>query len=159
YTGFAIGALLLTLYLCLVAGKTLLDSVLTLNTTVQSATGLSVTQPIELAATVGAAALTGGATMAVAGLAASEQTKSNTYALGAMAGRIPGMAQVGEVAVAMGWLESEGTAYSGLYAGARSTHSWRSFRLQTERDAERFAPDDHPVPTAQTTTPRAHVVP
>ena len=157
YTGFAIGALLLTIYLCLVAGKTLLDSVLTLNTTVQSATGLSVTQPIEVAATVGAAAATGGATMAVAGLAASERTKSNTYALGAMAGRIPGMAQVGEVAAAMGWLDTEGAAYSGLYAGERSTHSWRSFRLQAERDGARFAPGDearscrraprHPLPT------------
>jgi hypothetical protein len=142
YTGFAIGALLLTIYLCLVAGKTLLDSVLTLNTTVQSATGLSVTQPIELAATVGAAALTGGATMTVAGLAASERTKSNTYALGAMAGRLPGMAQVGEVAAAMGWLDTEGAAYSGLYAGERSTHSWRSFRLQAERDGARLAPGD-----------------
>lgn len=156
YTGFAIGALLLTMYLCLVAGKTLLDSVLTLNTTVQSATGLSVTQPIELAATVGAAALTGGATMAVAGLAGSERTKSNTYALGAMAGRIPGMAQVGEVAAAMGWLDTEGAAYSGLYAGERSTHSWRSFRLQAERDGTRLAPDDESTVPSRTTTTPAH---
>jgi hypothetical protein len=159
YTGFAIGALLLTIYLCLVAGKTLLESVLTLNTTVQSATGLSVTQPIELAATVGAAAVTGGATMAVAGLAASEQTKSNTYAMATMAGRIPGMAQVGEVAAAMGWLDTEGAAYSGLYAGERSTHSWRSFRLQAERDGARFAPDDNLVPSAHTTRPRAQAIP
>jgi hypothetical protein len=151
YTGFAIGALLLTIYLCLVAGKTLLDSVLTLNTTVQSAIGLSVTQPIELAATVGAAALTGGATMAVAGLAGSERTKSNTYALGAMAGRIPGMAEIGEVAAAMGWLDTEGAAYSGLYAGERSTHSWRSFRLQAERDGTRLTPGDQPKAAAEST--------
>jgi hypothetical protein len=159
YTGFAIGALLLTMYLCLVAGKTLLDSVLTLNTTVQSATGLSVTQPIELATTVGAAALTGGATMAVAGLAASEQTKSNTYALGAMAGRIPGMAEIGEVAAAMGWLDTDGAAYSGLYAGERSKHNWRSFRLQAERDAERFVPDDEANLPSRTTTPPTHRTP
>src|SRR6185503_19598169 len=159
YTGFAIGALLLTLYLCLVAGKTLLDSVLTLNTTVQSATGLSVTQPIELAATVGAAAVSGGATMAVAGLAASERTKSNTYALGAMAGRIPGMAEIGEVAAAMGWLDREGAAYSGLYAGERSTHSWRSFRLQAERDGQRFAPDDASDRPSRTTATPAYQAP
>jgi hypothetical protein len=159
YTGFAIGALMLTIYLCLVAGKTLLDSVLTLNTTVQSATGLSVTQPIELAATVGAAALTGGATMAVAGLAASERTKSNTYALGAMAGRIPGMAEIGEVAAAMGWLDTEGAAYSGLYAGERSTHSWRSFRLQAERDAARLGQSDEANVPSPTTTPPAHRAP
>jgi hypothetical protein len=157
YTGFAIGALLLTIYLCLVAGKTLLDSVLTLNTTVQSATGLSVTQPIELATTVGAAALTGGATMAVAGLAASERTKSNTYALGAMAGRIPGMAEIGEVAAAMGWLDTDGAAYSGLYAGERSTHSWRSFRLQTERDGARFASADKSAKAAAGSTTATRV--
>jgi hypothetical protein len=157
YTGFAIGALLLTLYLCLVAGKTLLHSVLTLNTTVQSATGLSVTQPIEVAAgaaAVGAVVATGGAAMAITGLAGSERTKSNTYALGAMAGRLPGMAQVGEVAAAMGWLDTEGAAYSGLYAGERSTHSWRSFRLQAERDGTRLAPgDESTVPSRTTTTP------
>jgi hypothetical protein len=147
YTGFAIGALLLTIYLCLVAGKTLLDSVLTLNTTVQSATGLSVTEPIEVAATsaaVGAVVATGGAAMAVTGLAGSERTKSNSYALSAMAGRIPGMAEVGEVAAAMGWLSTDGALYSGLSAGERSTHSWRSMRVQMERDGARLAPGGDP---------------
>ncbi len=142
YTGFAIGALLLTLYLCVVAGKTLLDSVLTLNATVQSATGLSVTQPIEVAAAAGAATLgvaTAGATMAVAGAVASEGTRRNTYALAAMAGRLPGVAQVGEVAAAMGWLDTDSTLFSGMTAGERSLHSWRSMRVQVQRDAERFA--------------------
>jgi hypothetical protein len=159
YTGFAIGALLLTIYLCLVAGKTLLDSVLTLNTTVQSATGLSVTQPIEVAAgaaAVGAVVATGGAAMAITGLAGSERTKSNTYALGAMAGRIPGMAEIGEVAAAMGWLDTEGAAYSGLYAGERSTHSWRSFRLQAERDGMRLTPGDESTVPSRTTSTSAH---
>jgi hypothetical protein len=137
YTGFAIGALLLTLYLCVVAGKTLLDSVLTLNAAVHSATGLSVTQPVEVAAVAGAATAVvaaGSATMAIAGLAASEQTHSNRYALAAMAGRVPGVAQLGEVATTMGWLDTESPTYSGLRAGERSLQSWRSMRLQMERD-------------------------
>jgi hypothetical protein len=141
YTGFAIGALLLTLYLCVVAGKTLLDSVLTLNTAVQSATGLSVTEPVEVAAvaTIASAAVaSGGATMAVAGLAASERTHNNRYALAAMAGRVPGMAQLGEVAATMGWLDADGPTYSGLHAGERSLYNWRSMRLQVERDAARL---------------------
>ncbi len=141
YTGFAIGALLLTLYLCVVAGKTLLDSVLTLNAAVHSATGLSVTQPVEVAAVASvatAAVASGGATLAVAGLAASEQTHNNSYALAAMAGRVPGVAQLGEVAAAMGWLDAEGPTASGLHAGERSRHSWRSMRLRLERDAARL---------------------
>src|SRR5690348_15804644 len=117
--------MLLTINRSLVTSRRLIESAMTLDTTARSATGLSETQPIELAATVGAAALTGGATMAVAGLAGSEQTESKTYALGSMAGRLPGMAEIGEVAAAMGWLDTDGATYSGLYAGERSTHSWR----------------------------------
>ena len=160
YTGFAIGALLLTLYLCVVAGKTLLDSVLTLNTAVQSATGLSVTEPVEVAAlaTVATAAVaTGGATMAVAGLAASERTHNNRYALATMAGRVPGMAQLGEVAATMGWLDTDGPTYSGLHAGERSLYSWRSMRLQIERDAARLTDQGSGRRTASArTTPATH---
>jgi hypothetical protein len=160
YTGFAIGALLLTLYLCVVAGKTLLDSVLTLNTAVQSATGLSVTEPVEVAAvaTVATAAVaSGGATMAVAGLAASERTHNNRYALATMAGRVPGMAQLGEVAATMGWLDTDGPTYSGLHAGERSLYSWRSMRLQVERDVARLTDQGSSRRTASArTTPAMH---
>jgi len=97
--------------------------------------------------------------MAITGLAGSERTKSNTYALGAMAGRIPGMAEIGEVAAAMGWLDTEGAAYSGLYAGERSTHSWRSMRLQMERDGTRLAPGDESTVPSRTTSTPAHRAP
>lgn len=145
YTGFAIGSLLLTTYLCVVAGKTLVQSVQTLSATVQSATGLSVTGPIEVTTAAGAAAgaaalglAAGGAGLAVAGAAASEGTRRNSYMLATMAGRLPGIAPVGEVLATMGWLDTEGALFSGLTAGERSTHSWRSMRLQVRRDDARF---------------------
>jgi hypothetical protein len=77
--------------------------------------------------------------MAISGAAASEGTRRNSYALAAMAGRLPGVAQVGEVAAAMGWLDTDSTIFSGLTAGERSTQSWRSMRFQVRRDDARFS--------------------
>ncbi|NTU84417.1 MAG: hypothetical protein HGA45_34480 [Chloroflexales bacterium] len=147
YTGMAFGALFLMGYLCIVAMTTLWKSIGTIEQTALNATGMSVTQPMQLAAqlatTTAAGAVSGGAAylgMAAAGSTAFAQSQGASlpdrvsYTASAMVGRIPGMGSVGEVAAAMGWLDTDSATYQGLYAGERSGHSWRSSRLQMERD-------------------------
>lgn len=152
YTGFSIGALLLMLYLAVIAFGTLRGCISTLSSTVQAATGLSVNTAIET--TASAAALTTGAALVgvpaaaalgkaylgttVAGATGLARTGSVAYGTAAMAGRFSPVMAVGEVAAAMGWLDDEGAVYSGLRMGDRSTHSLRSMRLQLEQDSARL---------------------
>ncbi len=144
YTGFAIGGIVLTAYMLIVAVDTLKSCIRTLNDTVATATGLSVTRPFEFAGEaaatavgVGAAVATGGAATALTAAAAWQQTGSGRYAASAAVGRIKPIAQLGEVAAAMGWLQDE-EVRDGLYAGYRSAvGTWRGTRLQMAADAKR----------------------
>jgi hypothetical protein len=152
YTGMAFGGLFLMGYLCILAFTTLWKSIGTVEQTALSITGMSFTQPLQTAAQLTTSAVTGavagaatGGTaylgLAAAGGTAFAQAKQDpflqrtAYAASALVGRLPGAGAVGEVAAAMGWLDTEGAVYEGLYAGDRSHHSWRSSRLQMERDA------------------------
>lgn len=142
YTGFAVGSLIVELYLLTVAKDALRDSIRTLNEVVLMNTGLSVTAPVEMAtagasqaAILAAAAATGGAAMAATGVAALAQTGSDRYAIGAMAGRIRPLYQLGEVARVMG--VGDGDVLDGMYAGSRGDHSFRAMARQMETDARR----------------------
>jgi hypothetical protein len=151
YTGMAFGGLFLMGYLCIVALTTLWKSIGTVEQTALSVAGMSLTQPLQTAAQLTTTAVTGAAAgvatggaaylgMAAAGGMALAQSRDAslgqrlTYATSAMAGRLPGAGAVGEVAAAMGWIDSDSSIYEGLYAGDRSRHSWRAARLQMERD-------------------------
>jgi hypothetical protein len=155
YTGMALGGLFLMGYLCLLSFTTLWKSIGTVEQTALSITGMSFTQPLQTAAQITATAATAGAAgvaagvvgggaaylgMAAAGSTAFAQSEGAslrqraTYASSAMVGRLPGAGAVGEVAAAMGWLDTDGAVYQGIYAGERSHHTWRSSRLQMERD-------------------------
>ena len=155
YTGMAFGGLFLMGYLCILSLTTLWKSIGTVEHTALSVTGMSFTQPLQTAAQLTATAATAGAAgvaagvvggssaylgMAAAGGTAFAQAKDApllrraAYATSAMVGRLPGGGSVGEVAAAMGWLDTDGAVYQGIYAGDRSHHSWRSSRLQMERD-------------------------
>ena len=155
YSGLAIGGIVLTAYMLIVAVDTLKSCIRTLNDTVATATGLSVTRPFELAGEaaatavgVGAAVATGGAATALTAAAALQQTGSGRYAASAAVGRIKPIAQLGEVAAAMGWLQDQ-EVLDGLYSGYRSTvGTWRGTRLQMVSDAKR--------PDAQGRTFRDH---
>ena len=156
FTGLAVGGLFILGYLTIVAFGTMWKSVGTIEQTALAATGLSVTQPVAMATSVaagaagmvtGGAALAGqvaagGAGMAIAGGAALAQTQDAplrtrvTYAAGAMAGRLAGVGAMGEVAAAMGWVDSDSATARGVYAGDRSSYSWRSARIQMERDGK-----------------------
>lgn len=143
YTGFSIGGIVLTAYMLFVAVDTLKDSVRTLNDTVAGATGLSITRPFELASQaagaaigVGAAVATGGASTALTAAAALQQTGSGRYAAAAALGRIRPVAQLGEVAAAMGWVEDE-EIVRGLHIGERSTKGdWYAARQRMLTDAK-----------------------
>ena len=143
YTGLAGGAIILMIWLLLTAFKTLGSSVQTLSGAVMAGAGLSITQPLELAAgaaSLAAGAVTGGAALAATAAAAYQQTGSGRYAAGAAAGRFGPLAQLGEVAAAMGWVQDE-EAVAGLHAGQRSTHSYRTMRLQMIADGRRKGDD------------------
>jgi hypothetical protein len=143
YTGLAGGSIILMGWLLITAFGTLSGSVKTLSSSVMTGTGLNIMQPVELAAgaaTLAAGALTGGAALAATAAAAYQQTGSGRYAAGAAAGRIGNLAQLGEVAAAMGWVQDE-EVVSGLHAGDRSTQSYRSMRLQMVTDAKRKGDD------------------
>ncbi|MEI7642679.1 MAG: hypothetical protein WCJ55_00090 [Chloroflexales bacterium] len=147
YTGMAVGGLFLMGYLGFVALTTLWKSIGTIEQAALQATGLTLTQPLQQAAQMTTAAVTGVATggatylgVAAMGAAAAAQSRDAApgqrvaYTAAAMAGRLPGMGAVGEVAAAMGWIGTDSATYQGLYAGDRSRHNWRSARLQIERD-------------------------
>jgi hypothetical protein len=127
YTGFAIGALILTSYILLVAVDTLKSCLRTLSDTVAVATGLNPAAATAQAGAVatgvaglGLAAATGGAGLALAGAVAAKQTGSGRYAAGAMLGQFAPVARVGEIAAAMG---ESGEVVSGVVAGGRSQRS------------------------------------
>jgi hypothetical protein len=155
YSGMAFGGLFLMGYLCILAFSALWKSIGTVEQTALSIAGMSFTQPLQTAAqlatagTVGVASgvasgvVSGGSSylgMAAMGSAAFAQSRDASlgqrlaYTTSAMVGRVPGAGAVGEVAAAMGWLDTDAPVYEGLYAGERSRHSWRSARLQMERD-------------------------
>lgn len=133
YAGFAIGALIVEIYLLTVAAQTLRDSLRTLNDIVQTHTGLTATGPLEVAGQLATAtaltALTG-----AAGLAA---TGSATYALGAMAGRLRPVSQLGAVAAAMG---VDTTLTQATDAGALAGRSIRAMGQRMQRDGRRRDP-------------------
>jgi hypothetical protein len=129
YTGFAIGGLLLTLWLLAVAVDTFMDSLSTLSGVISAGTGTRLEQPYHTASrwgragagasaalTTGGAAAVGGVVGAAAGAVASyAHTGDNGYVLGAVSGRIRPIAAVGEVAAGMGLLSE--TTELGLVAG------------------------------------------
>jgi hypothetical protein len=128
YAGFAVGALLLTCYFLVVAFQTLGQSVMTLNDTVLTAAGLSVTQPATMTgnAVTGGAALAAGAVAGAGGMAltyalAQRQTGDRRLALAAAAGRVEPLMETGQVANAMGYVSD--TTADTLYAGYRSTEN------------------------------------
>lgn len=150
YTGMAFGGVFLMGYLTILAFMTLWKSIATVEQTALSIAGMSFTQPLQTTAQLATTAVAGAASgvvsggadylgMAAIGSAAMAQTKGApigermTYAASAMAGRLPGMGSVGEVAAAMGWLDTDGALYEGIYAGDRSLTRWRSARLELER--------------------------
>lgn len=131
------------LFLVWVGLRTVWGSVQVLNTSMMMSTGVSVTEPLEMAgkaattaAGVATGVATGGITTAATALAAHNQTGSGRYTAGSVLGRIGPLAQVGEVAAAMGWVKDE-ELVAGLHAGQRSTQGGRSMRLQMEHDARR----------------------
>ncbi|MFV9505965.1 MAG: hypothetical protein AB4911_15545 [Oscillochloridaceae bacterium umkhey_bin13] len=145
YTGFAIGGLLLLIYLALIAFATLRSCMLTLGETLEVGTGSSVraaeqtvttTVGAGVGAAVGAAAL-GSAYLGAAAVSAAgaSQTGSVRYGAAALLGRSRSAMAVGEVATAMGWMADDGLLYRGMRAGERSTHSLRAMRLQVGQDA------------------------
>jgi len=143
YTGLAGGSIILMAWLLITAFGTLSGSVKALSSSVMAGTGLNLMQPVELAAGaagLAAGALTGGAALAATATAAYGQTRSGRYAAGAAAGRIGTLAQLGEVAAAMGWVQDE-ELVAGLHAGERSTQSYRSMRLQMVTDVKRKGDD------------------
>ena len=158
YTGMAFGGLFLMGYLCIVALSALWKSIGTVEQTALSVAGMSLTQPLQTAAQLTTSAITGATAgvasggaaylgLAAAGSAAFAQSKDAplmqraAYSTSAMIGRLPGAGAVGEVAAAMGWLDTEGAVYEGLYAGERSLHTWRSSRLQMEREPAPSTPN------------------
>lgn len=127
YTGFAIGAFVLTSYILLVAVDALKSCLRTLSDTVAVATGLNIAAATAQAggmaagvAGMGLAAATGGAGVALAGAVAAKQTGSGRYAAGVMLGQFAPLAQVGEIAAAMG---ENSELVSGAVAGGRSQRS------------------------------------
>lgn len=143
YTGLAGGSIVVMGWLLIMAFGTLSGSVRTLSSSVMAGTGLNVMQPVELAAGaagLAAGALTGGVALAATAAAAYQQTGSGRYAAGAAAGRIGKVAQLGEVAAAMGYLQDD-EVVAGLHAGERSTRSYRTMRLQMVADAHRKGDD------------------
>ena len=148
YAGLAAGALVLMGWLLISAFGTLNGSVKALSSSLMAGTGLNIAQPVELAAGaagLAAGALTGGAAIAATAAAAYQQTGSGRYAAGAAVGRIGQVAQLGEVAAAMGYLQDEDVV-SGLHAGQRSTQSYRTMRLQMLADARRTGDDGLTMP-------------
>lgn len=163
YTGMAFGGLFLMGYLCIVALTTLWKSIGTVEQTALSMAGMSLTQPLQTAAEltttaalgVGSGMVSGGAAylgIAAMGSAAFAQSRDASlgqriaYTGSAMVGRLPGAGTVGEVAAAMGWLDTDSAIYEGLYAGDRSHHTWRSARIQMERDAVGWSADTAVAP-------------
>ena len=143
YTGVSLLALLLMLFLIFVGLKTMLGSINALNQAMLASVGVSATEPLQAAGKVaaGAAGLavgaaTGGVAMAATAAAGYAQTGSGRYAAGAALGRITPIANVGEVAAAMGWVQDE-ELVSGLYAGQRSLRGGHTMRLQMQTDAKR----------------------
>jgi hypothetical protein len=169
YTGMAFGGLFLMGYLALLAFSTLWKSIGTIEQTALSVTGMSFTEPFQTAASTavgvaagmatGGAAMIGGAAagaarggaasaaMAAAGSMAFAQSgeaplgSRAAFAVSAMVGRLPGAGQVGEVAAAMGWIDSDSAAYRGLHAGELSLKDWRRSRLEMERATSGGGPD------------------
>jgi hypothetical protein len=152
YTGLALGGLLLLAYLAFVALHSLWQSIGTIERTALSATGLRLTEPLGMA--VGLASGTaetvtkGGATAlgaAAMGAAAWHTSAGGTtsqrlaYTGAAVASRVSGMGDVGEVATALGWIGADSPLYQGSYVGDRSRTFWRAARLQMNRDAQGFA--------------------
>ena len=167
YTGMAVGGLFLMGYLGFVALTTLWKSIGTIEQAALQATGLTLTQPLQQAAQMTTAAVTGVATggaaylgVAAMGAAAAAQSRDAapgqraTYTAAAMAGRLPGMGAVGEVAAAMGWIGTDSATYQGLYAGDRSRHNWRSARLQLERDGPALGVQAASSPAGSGSAPR-----
>jgi hypothetical protein len=171
YAGFAVGALLLTAYFLVVAFQTLGSCVLTLNDTVLTATGLSVTQPVQMArsaatggATLAGAALGGAAGMGLTYALAQRQTGSRGLALAAAGGRIEPLMEAGQVANAMGWVSDD--VADALYAGQRSRDDlYRSRKLLAGLKQRRTAaaaravppPFDPPIVPPPPPPPVAHV--
>ena len=167
YTGMAVGGLFLMGYLGFVALTTLWKSIGTIEQAALQATGLTLTQPLQQAAQMTTAAVTGVATggatylgVAAMGAAAAAQSRDAApgqrvaYTAAAMAGRLPGMGAVGEVAAAMGWIGTDSATYQGLYAGDRSRHNWRSARLQIERDGPALGAQAASSPAGSGSAPR-----
>jgi hypothetical protein len=152
YAGFAVGALLLVCYFLLIAFQTLSGCVQTLNNTVLTATGLSITQPASVASSVAggaagmaASAATGGAGLALTYALAQRHTDNNGLALAAAAGRITPLFQVGQVANAMGFVGDD--AADALYAGQRGTDdNYRSRKLLANLGQRRQAAIARAVP-------------
>jgi hypothetical protein len=142
YTGFAIGGGAFVLYLLRVAVDTFVDALRMLSSTAATVTGLSAAQATSSAGSTlvgmgaGSAALAQGAmaTSLVATMA-YRQTGSGHYAAAAGLGRWRPLAEVGEVATAVGVIDRESELASGLYAGSRSERSLRMAARQIRSDA------------------------
>jgi hypothetical protein len=172
YTGLALGGLLLLGYLAFVALHSLWQSIGTIERTALSATGLRLTEPVQAMG----AAVVGGSTMAIGGAAigaAAWHTSAGgttgqrlAYTGAAVASRVSGMGDVGEVAAALGWIGADSPLYQGSYVGDRSRTFWRAARLQMARDAQGFAagataapPSGSPPPSPTSPPPSVPPVP
>src|SRR5262249_31343055 len=118
---------------------------------------------------LGAAALSGGASLALLGVAAQQQTGSRRYAAGAVLGRTP-LGAVGEIGAALGYLSDE-ELLPGLHVGRHSRQSdWGAIRRRMAGGAgairaaptrgaatpPRGVPTTAPTPTPAPSLPPPH---
>jgi hypothetical protein len=162
FTAVCVVALFLQLFLVFTAGRQLLQAASTVSQVIEAGTGLSLASGAALAGgvvgagtslTVGAA--TGGAALAGGALTAASASRSalastrdedgtggnQAFALGAALGTSGPLMRVGEIATALGALDSDGDLVKGLDAGARYARNPAYGRETMRRASRREGPD------------------
>lgn len=162
FTAVCVVALFLQLFLVFTAGRQLLAAASTVSQVIETGTGLSLASGAALAggvvgagaglavgAATGGAALAGGAlTAASAARSALSATRdedgsggNQAFALGAALGTSGPLMRVGEIATALGALDSDGDVVQGLDAGARYANNPAYGRDTMRRASRREGPD------------------
>ena len=162
FTAVCVVALFLQLFLVFTAGRQLLAAASTVSQVIETGTGLSLASGAALAGgVVGAGAglavgaATGGAALAGGALTAASAARSalratcdedgtggnQAFALGAALGTNGPLMRVGEIATALGALDSDGDLVQGLDAGARYANNPAHGRDTMRRASRREGPD------------------
>jgi hypothetical protein len=171
YIGFSIGSLVVTAYVASLAAGTVRQGFAAFGSVAGAATGLSLGGLGQIAggaarvalggaagAAQGVAGGVGGAVQAsIAGHAAMEASGSSRYARAARLGTIKPIAQLGEVAAAMGLLKDE-EIRAGLYAGSRADGKgdFRAMRRQIDADQKTKLADGTTIGERATARAIAH---